>query len=117
MISSRDLNRCIQLLAEINAKTSNVSTKEMTLEIGYILKQELDVVAEIERRRPHEQTTMFNIDSLYRDNTQLFQNNQKLIEENMRLKELVEERTNDIERAISNLTNRVIDINNKLNEL
>jgi len=48
MISSRSLNRCIDLLAQINA-TGSPNVRQMALEIGYVLKQELDVVTSVEQ--------------------------------------------------------------------
>ena len=39
MISAKDLNRCIDILAELNAGASQ-NSKGLILEVGYILKRE-----------------------------------------------------------------------------
>ena len=81
MISSRSLNRCIDLLAQINA-TGSPNVRQMALEIGYVLKQELDVVTSVEQAQSvNQRNPMANLspDTLLRDNIQLFQENQKLL--------------------------------------
>lgn len=88
------MNRCIDLLAKINA-TGSAETRAMALEIGYILKQELDVVVSLEQATAGGRNPLVNNvspDNLLKDNIQLFNENQKLIKENMSLKEMLESR-------------------------
>lgn len=44
MINGRDLSRCIDILSELNANANNKRDKSLILELGYIIKQELDLV-------------------------------------------------------------------------
>jgi hypothetical protein len=117
MLSSKSLNRCIGLLAEINsAGTTNV--RQMALEVGYILKQELDTVISIEQaassgRNPHT----LNPKSVIQDNIQLFNENQKLLKENMELRTMLDSRVNflsskmdEIRRDIAVVNNNIINI-------
>jgi hypothetical protein len=103
MIDAKELNRCIDLLAELSAE-ANSRQKRLILEIGYILKQELDVVnawdasqrSERERGR-HQQ---IDVKKLLEDNTQLFNENQKLMELNLKMKDVIENRIPSVETSI-----------------
>jgi hypothetical protein len=83
MLSSQSLNRCIDLLAQINSVSAS-NVRQMALEIGYILKQELDIVVSIEQAASGDRNPRsLDPKSMLQDNIQLFNENQKLLKENM----------------------------------
>ena len=109
MISSRSLNRCIDLLAQINA-TGDIRTRQMALEIGYVLKQELDVVTSVEQAQAVNQANaMARLapDTLLRDNIQLFQENQKLLKDNMVLKDMLEKKVDQLSAKMDNVNRNI----------
>lgn len=109
MISAKDLNRCIDILAELNAG-ADTRTKRLILEVGYILKQELETVNawDASQLSDRERGRQANIDvkKLLEDNTQLFNENKKLYEANLKLKEVIDQR-------IPNVTQLVNTVNEK----
>lgn len=114
MLSSQSLNRCIDLLAQINSVgASNV--RQMALEIGYILKQELDIVVSIEQaasgdRNPHS----LDPKSMLQDNIQLFNENQKLLKENMELRGMLDTRVNFISSKVEEMRREIAAVNNNI---
>lgn len=114
MLSSQSLNRCIDLLAQINSVgASNV--RQMALEIGYILKQELDIVTSIEQaasgdRNPHS----LDPKSMLQDNIQLFNENQKLLKENMELRGMLDSRVNFISSKVEEMRREIAAVNNNI---
>lgn len=113
MISSRSLNRCIDLLAQINA-TGSPNVRQMALEIGYVLKQELDVVTSVEQAQAvNQRNPMANLspDTLLRDNIQLFQENQKLLKDNMELKEMLETKVGQLSAKMDNVNRNISTLN------
>ena len=110
MINEKTLTRCLDNLAEINANLTNSALKRLTLEIGYILKQELDnVTAWNNQFNKDNRHKGYNIDinKLMEDNTQLFNENKKLHELNMKLKEVIDQKIPNVENAIGNLNSRI----------
>ena len=76
MINGRDLSRCIDILSELNANANNKRDKSLILELGYIIKQELDLVKAWESSH-NEQTRRrggepIDINKLLEDNAQLY---------------------------------------------
>lgn len=109
MISSRSLNRCIDLLAQINA-IGSPNVRQMALEIGYVLKQELDVVTSVEQAQSvNQRNPVANLspDTLLRDNIQLFQENQKLLKDNMALKEMLETKVGQLSAKMDNVNRNI----------
>jgi len=114
MLSSQSLNRCIDLLAQINSVgASNV--RQMALEIGYILKQELDIVVSIEQAASGDRST-HNLDpkSMLQDNIQLFNENQKLLKENMELRGMLDSRVNFISSKVEEMRREIAAVNNNI---
>ena len=109
MISAKDLNRCIDILAELNAGADQ-NSKRLILEIGYILKTELNNVNawDESQRAERERGRRENIDvkKLLEDNTQLFKENEKLIELNQKLKDVIEQRIPHIEQSIGGVNEK-----------
>ena len=109
MISSTNLNRCIDLLAQINA-TGSPNVRQMSLEIGYVLKHELDVVTSFEQAQEVSQRNpiaYLSPDTLMRDNIQLFQENQKLLKDNMELKEMLETKVGQLSAKMDNVNRNI----------
>ena len=95
MISAKDLNRCIDILAELNVNATQ-HDKRLILEVGYILKQELETVnawdaSQLSNRERGRQQNI-DVKKLLEDNTQLFNENKKLQEINLSLKETIDQR-------------------------
>lgn len=114
MLSSQSLNRCIDLLAQINS-VSSPGVRQRALEIGYILKQELDIVTSIEQaasgnRNPHS----LDPKSMLQDNIQLFNENQKLLAENMELKGMLESRVEFISSKVEEMRREIAAVNNNI---
>ena len=120
MISGRDLNRCIDLLADINVKADS-ETKRKLLEIGYILKTELNTVSAWEQQQARENKTgrhsEIDVRKLMEDNTQLFNENQALNELNLKLKQVIDERIPHVEGAIKGVNDRVTVLTETINKL
>ena len=120
MISAKDLNRCIDILAELNARADQ-NSKRLILEIGYILKTELNNVNawDASQREDRERGRHGNIDvkKLLEDNTQLFKENEKLIELNQKLKDVIEQRIPHVEQSIGGVNEKFEHLENVLNKL
>ena len=112
MISAKDLSHCIDNLAEINAclgGSGNAALKRLVLEVGYILKQELDIVnawdaqfTKGDRLRGHN----VDVKKLIEDNTQLFNENQQLHAINLKLKEVIDQRIPQVENAVKTINEK-----------
>jgi hypothetical protein len=115
MISAKDLNRCIDILAELNARADQ-NSKRLILEIGYILKTELNNVnAWDESQRGRREN--IDVKKLLEDNTQLFKENEKLIELNQKLKDVIEQRIPHVEQSIGGVNEKFEHLENVLNKL
>ena len=120
MIDAKKLNRCIDLLAELSAE-ANSRQKRLILEVGYILKQELDVVnawdasqrSERERGR-HQQ---IDVKKLLEDNTQLFNENKKLMELNLKMKEVIDKKIPLVETAIKGVNDKFDSLETVMNKV
>ena len=117
MISSNDLQKCINLLAQIS-NYATYDNRQKALEIGYILKKELDIVTGVEKMS-QESNRGRNLDmqGLINDNVQLFHENQKLLNENMELKTMLESRVNDIALKIHTVSSSISQVNQMISNL
>ncbi len=108
MIDEKTLNKCIENLAEINANLSSSALRRLVLEVGYILKQELDNVSVWNQQFQGDKFKGHQIDikKLMEDNTQLFNENRKLHELNMKLKEVIDQRIPKVEHAINGINSK-----------
>ena len=116
MISSQDLEKCINLLAQIS-NGAPYDTRQKALEIGYILKKELDVVKGIEQASAEERMRHMDMQGLINDNVQLFHENHKLLQENMNLKGLLEARVTAIAAKMQNISSDVLQVNRMISSL
>ena len=111
MITAKDLSHCIDNLAEINAclGRGNSALKRLVLEVGYILKQELDTVRAWDAQFKEDRFKGHNIDvkKLMEDNTQLFNENKQLHELNLKLKEAIDQRIPKVENAVQAINEKV----------
>ena len=113
MISSNDLQNCINMLAQMSNGAPH-TTRQMAVEIGYILKKELDIVKEIEST-DHRKTP--DMQGLINDNVQLFHENQKLLKENMELKSMLESRVNSIAAKLQSVCGDMSSVNQMITSL
>lgn len=108
MIDEKTLNKCIENLAEVNANISNNALRRMLLEVGYILKQELDNVSAWNQQFKDDKFKGHQVDvkKLIEDNTQLFHENHILQDLNLKLKEIIDQRIPKVEQAIGNINTK-----------
>ena len=110
MISAKDLSHCIDNLAEINAclGSGNAALKRLVLEVGYILKQELDTVSAWNAQFRGDRFKGHNVDvqKLMEDNTQLFNENKQLHELNLKLQEVIDRRIPKVENAVNTINEK-----------
>lgn len=112
MISSTDLQKCINLLAQMSNGAS-YDVRQKAVEVGYILKKELDIVAGIEQMNANDHVgRQLNMQGLINDNVQLFHENQKLLQENMELKNMLETRVNSIAAKMQGVCSEISQVNN-----
>jgi len=119
MISEKDLRRCIDILAELNAGADS-NTKRLILEVGYILKQELESVEAWNRQFKGNKNRGYgdiDVKKLLEDNTQLFNENKQLQDLNMKLKEVIDARIPNVERGISEVNNKFYLLTENINKL
>ena len=110
MIDEKSLNKCIDNLAEINAHLTNSALKRLVLEVGYVLKQELDNVSTWNKQfQGDNRLRGFQVDTkkLVEDNTQLFNENRKLLEINAKLKQVIDEKIPQVENAVNNINHKI----------
>lgn len=115
MLSSKELNRCIDLLADINTMTDNNDIKLKLLEIGYSLQKELDNVALIEsmgRDMDNRSRNMGSLDvkRLLEDNVQLFNEKEKALKQNKELREILDSKLQVYETKLAMVTNSINEI-------
>ena len=116
MISSQDLEKCINLLAQISNGASHEVTQK-AVEIAYILKKEIDVVKGIEQASADERMRHMDMQGLINDNVQLFHENHKLLQENTNLKGLLESRVTSIAAKVQNISSDVLQVNRMISSL
>ena len=88
------------------SRISSTSLKRKLLEVGYILKQELETVDAWDKRVANEhnvKTQNIDISKLLADNTQLYNENKKLQEVILKLKGVIDEKIPQIEKAFSHV--------------
>jgi hypothetical protein len=112
MINEKDLNKCIDNLAEINGLIGGDSNiRRLLLEVGYILKQELEVVSSwnTQFNNTNKLRGYGNVDvkKLIEDNTQLFNENRQLLDANLKLKAIIDSKIPYIEEKTNIITNGI----------
>ena len=104
MINGRDLSRCIDILSELNANVSNKRDKTLILELGYIIKQELDLVKAWEsshnEQRMRRGGEPIDINKLLEDNAQLYKENENLLKNLEKMKGIVESKIPSIQEEL-----------------
>ena len=115
MLSSKVLEKCIELLAEINTKTNDNYIKSRVLSIGYTLKQELDDVSLIESMNKDindRASSMGSLDTkrLLEDNIQLFNEKEKVLKQNKELKDIIDSKLQIYETKLGMITNSMNEI-------
>ena len=118
MINSRNLNRCIDILSELNANASNSLDKALILELGYIIKQELDLVEAWENSH-NEQTRRrggepIDINKLLEDNVQLYKENETLLKNLDKLKTIIDSKIPSIQKDLTVISRKFDLLNNHI---
>jgi pyocin large subunit-like protein len=114
MLSSNVLDRCIDLLSTINSaiSSSDSATREAIMELGYILKQEYNIVSKMENEgKVATENGNFTIKGLVADNTQLFKENEDLLKDNIKLKKIIESTMPNMAKKIQLLLEQLTSIN------
>lgn len=116
MLGSKELNTCIELLAEINSRTEDRVIRTKALEIGYILKEELDNMTLVESMSNDVRHRENNMDTkrLLEDNIQLFNEKEKVLKQNRELKMLLDQKLMVFEEKTAFLTDEIRKFNTKL---
>ena len=118
MINSRNLNRCIDILSELNANASNSLDKALILELGYIIKQELDLVEAWENSH-NEQTRRrggepIDINKLLEDNVQLYKEKKTLLKNLDKLKTIIDSKIPSIQKDLTVISRKFDLLNNHI---
>jgi hypothetical protein len=98
---------------------ASYDVRQKAVEVGYILKKELDIVIGIEQMSSATNRGSRNIDmqGLINDNVQLFHEKQKLLQENMRLNEILQSRITTIASKLYNLSGEISLVNQTVSSL
>ena len=117
MISSNDLQNCLNLLAQISNGAS-YDIKQKAVQVGYILNNELEIVKNIEKMNQDTNRGRHpDMQGLINDNVQLFHENQKLLQENMQLKSMLESRVNNIAAKMQSVAGDISQVNQMIASL
>lgn len=117
MISENDLNRCLEILATLST-TSTRNDRQLLLEMGYIIKQELEnVQAWNKTNNPRERGRNIDVNKLLADNTQLYKENQTLIETVGKLKDIIDHKIPQLENHLEYATQKCGALNDILEKM
>lgn len=116
MINGKDLNRCIDILSELNANAASRKEKQLILELGYIIKQELDLVNLWEQNHNNSirGRERIDINKLLEDNAQLYKENQTLLKNLDKLKTMIETKLPSIQTDLTEIKNEFNVLNNHI---
>lgn len=114
MISEESLNKCIDKLATINANSDDAKIKQLTVEVGYILKEELDLVKAWNSQFDGKKIQQIDAQKLIQDNTQLAHENAKLQKINVELTKMIDLKIPTFENVIGNINKKLNNINQLL---
>lgn len=118
MIDSKTLKKCIDILSELNAYAKTTAQKELILELGYIIKQELDLVTLWDNNNKNARNTgTFDQQKLLEDNAQLYKDNEALLKTVKNLNQIIENMLPYIQGNIENIKQRFDLFNDNLNKL
>lgn len=93
MISKEKLNRCLNILFELNARTPIQYDKNLILEMGYIIKEELNQIEE----------NKLDIKKLWQDNVALAKDNDTLHKTVQHLTSIINEKIPSINETLNTL--------------
>lgn len=94
MISKEKLNRCLNILFELNARTPIQYDKNLILEMGYIIKEELNQI---------ELGNKLDIKKLWQDNVALAKDNDTLHKTVQHLTSIINEKIPSINETLNTL--------------
>lgn len=94
MISKEKLNRCLNILSELNARIPIQYDKNLILEMGYIIKEELNQI-ELENK--------LDIKKLWEDNVALAKDNDTLHKTVQHLTSIINEKIPSINETLNTL--------------
>jgi len=122
MLSAKELENCINLLADINVMTDDNRIKQKLLEIGYQLKKELDNVSLIENMSREADARSRNMNStdvkrLLEDNIQLFNEKEHVIQQNKELQKIIDSKIKSYDTKLNIISQRVETITEGIGEL
>lgn len=122
MLSSNELNKCIELLADINTMTNDRNIKTKLLEIGYTLKKELDntsLIESMDRDINNRANNMgpLDIKRLLEDNIQLFNEKERVLKQNKELREILDSKLQIYETKLGMITSTMSDVKQTIETL
>ncbi len=94
MISKENLNRCLSILSELNARIPIQHDKNLILEMGYIIKEELNQI---------ELGNKLDINKLWQDNVALAKDNNTLHKTVQHLTSIINEKIPSVNETLNTL--------------
>lgn len=94
MISKEKLNRCLNILSELNARIPIQYDKNLILEMGYIIKEELNQI---------ELGNRLDVKKLWQDNVALAKDNDTLHKTVQHLTSIINEKIPSINETLNTL--------------
>lgn len=94
MISKEKLNRCLNILSELNARIPIQYDKNLILEMGYIIKEELNQI---------ELGNRLDVNKLWQDNVALAKDNDTLHKTVQHLTSIINEKIPSINETLNTL--------------
>lgn len=117
MLTSKEIEKCIEVLISVNSTTGN----QELLEVIYTLQKELSTVSlteqlsnEINRARSNGS---IDIEKLLRDNIQLFNEKEKALKQNKKLKDVIEGKLPVLDSKLHIIANDITEVKRKIDNL
>ena len=118
MVSETDLEKCIDLLAKVSTNVGK-NDRDMLLEVGYIIKTELDWVRGLRQPRSIMGIHPSKLDTrkLVEDNVSLSKDNAQIIEANKKLMADLNTKIPSIERLLTTVAGKLDKFNKILEDV
>lgn len=118
MVSETDLEKCIDLLAKVSTNVGK-NDRDMLLEVGYIIKAELDWVRGLRQPRSIMNIHPSKLDTrkLVEDNVSLSKDNAQIVEANKKLMADLNTKIPSIERLLTTVASKLDKFNKILEDV
>lgn len=116
MLSVNDLNRCVDILSDLNSRVTNNQDKRLLLELGYIIKQELELVKAAHNQNLRNRQTSIDPQKVLADNIQLCKENDALLKNIRKLNEIIEDKMPSIQKDLGMIRKKFDTLNKHLED-